>query len=111
MVSVSTLILATAGLSGLCLGQFPAEPEGITVLRSRFDSNVTISYKQTYICETTSDVRGFSGYIHLPPGALADLGEETSYPINTFFWFFEARNDPANAPLSRLYLLSGLLSY
>ncbi|EME43356.1 hypothetical protein DOTSEDRAFT_35633 [Dothistroma septosporum NZE10] len=99
-------LLVTALLSRLCRGQFPAEPEGITLLRSRFDNNVTISYKQTYICETTPDVRGFSGYIHLPPGALADLGGETSYPINTFFWFFEARKDPANAPLS-LWLTGG----
>ena len=28
------------------LAQFPPEPEGITVLRSRFDNGVTISYKE-----------------------------------------------------------------
>lgn len=55
---------------------------------------------QNDICETTPGVRSFTGYVHLPPGALEDLGEATDYPINTFFWFFEARNDPANAPLA-----------
>ena len=97
--------------------QFPAEPEGITNLRSQFDNNITISYKevlaslerrgyniadtlQNDICETTPGVKSFSGYVHLPPGNLADLGEPNDYPINTFFWFFEARKDPSNAPLA-----------
>ncbi|KAI0142615.1 serine carboxypeptidase [Hypoxylon sp. NC0597] len=52
------------------------------------------------ICETTPGVKSYAGYVHLPPGSLADLGEDQAYPINTFFWFFEARNDPENAPLS-----------
>lgn len=30
----------------LVSAQFPPEPEGITVLRSQFDKNVTISYKE-----------------------------------------------------------------
>jgi carboxypeptidase C (cathepsin A) len=55
---------------------------------------------QNDICETTPGVKSFSGYVHLPPGALEDLGEQTDYPINTFFWFFESRKDPANAPLA-----------
>ncbi|KAI4861370.1 carboxypeptidase S1-like protein B [Hypoxylon rubiginosum] len=92
---------AAIGLSILAStvrAQFPPTPENVTVLESKFGDGVTISYKEPGICETTA--KSFSGYVHLPPGSLADLGEEQEYPINTFFWFFEARNDPENAPLS-----------
>ncbi|KFY09286.1 hypothetical protein V491_08278 [Pseudogymnoascus sp. VKM F-3775] len=53
------------------------------------------------ICETTPGVKSYSGYVHLPPGLLSDIsGENQDYPINTFFWFFESRKDPKNAPLA-----------
>lgn len=55
---------------------------------------------QPGICETTPNVKSYAGYIHLPPGALADVNVQQKYPINTFFWFFESRRDPKNAPLS-----------
>lgn len=56
---------------------------------------------QNDLCETTDGVHSYSGYVHLPAEALADLGvRNQSYEINTFFWFFESRNDPANAPLA-----------
>ena len=97
---MAALLWTLIWLAQLCLAQFPAEPEGITLIRSRFNNNVTISYKENDICETTPGVRSFSGYVHLPAGALQDLGQETDYPINTFFWFFESRKDPSNAPLS-----------
>lgn len=54
------------------------------------------------ICETTDGVHSYSGYVHIPPNP----EEGRTYPINTFFWFFEARKDPKNAPLS-LWLQGG----
>lgn len=62
--------------------------------------HVLKSRSQPGICETTPGVRSYSGYVHLPPGTLNDVGVSQKYPINTFFWFFEARHDPKNAPLS-----------
>lgn len=101
---------------------FPAQPKDVTTLQSKFGDGVTISYKEvrqplepsplpgrpyscdqqttSTICETTAGVRSYAGYVQLPPGSLNDLGENQSYPINTFFWFFESRKDPENAPLS-----------
>lgn len=38
--------------------------------------------------------------MHLPPGTLNDFRLAQPYPINTYFWFFEARNNPEDAPLS-----------
>ncbi|KAF1923975.1 carboxypeptidase S1-like protein B [Didymella exigua CBS 183.55] len=85
------------GLAVSAVAQFPPEPVGVKVLQSRFGEGVTISYKENDLCETTPGVRSYSGHVYLPPGT-ADLGQGQDYPMNTFFWFFEARNDPSNAP-------------
>ncbi|KAI0865245.1 carboxypeptidase S1 [Xylaria cubensis] len=91
----------TAGLlAPTVVAQFPPTPEGVTTIESKFDNGVTISYKEPGICETTEGVKSYAGYVHIPAGTLDDLGQPQDYPINTFFWFFEARKDPANAPLS-----------
>ncbi|KDN72270.1 putative serine carboxypeptidase [Colletotrichum sublineola] len=88
MLSSASLLLG--GLIGLAAAQFPPTPEGIKVLKSKFHENVTISYKESY-----------AGYVRLPPGTLDDVdGEAQDYPVNTFFWFFEARKAPENAPLA-----------
>ncbi|KAK5991499.1 Serine carboxypeptidase A [Cladobotryum mycophilum] len=79
----------------------PPKPEGVTVLKSKLHDQVSISYKEPGLCETTPGVKSFAGHVHLPPGILDDVnGHPQDYPMNTFFWFFEARKDPENAPLA-----------
>jgi len=94
------LALATALFclvrSSVAGGGFPPKVEGVTVVQSKFHENVSVSFKQPGICETTPGVKSYSGYVHLPP----DFLDGQSYPVNTFFWFFEARNSPETAPLS-----------
>ncbi|KAI0123686.1 carboxypeptidase C [Xylariales sp. AK1849] len=93
--------LLCAVFSGVAAARFPPTPEGIKILKSKFHENVTISYKEPGICETTPGVKSYSGYVHLPAGFLDEGGgEEQNYPVNTFFWFFEARKDPQKAPLT-----------
>lgn len=113
-ISIAVLSVWT----GLVLAQFPPPLEGVTVLESHVEDGARISYKEVCnyeclsdrnvltamkndLCETTAGVKSYAGYIHLPAGALNDLGvQNQTYEINTFFWFFESRKDPENAPLS-----------
>ena len=60
-------------------------------------NNVTIRYKEPGkegVCETTPGVKSYAGYVDLSPTE------------HTFFWFFEARHDPKNAPIT-LWLNGG----
>ncbi|GLI79427.1 hypothetical protein PoHVEF18_007762 [Penicillium ochrochloron] len=100
MVPTITWLAAVSLVGTVAAQYFPPTPEALTVVESKHEKGVKISYKQPGICETTPGVRSYSGYVHLPPGTLNDVGVSQKYPINTFFWFFEARHDPKNAPLS-----------
>ncbi|KAL5360366.1 Alpha/Beta hydrolase protein [Aspergillus floccosus] len=101
MPSAKSVVIGAVGLAGAVAGQyFPPTPEGLKVVHSKHEKGVKISYKEPGVCETTPGVKSYSGYVHLPPGTLKDVSLDQDYPINTFFWFFEARNDPRNAPLS-----------
>ncbi|KAI9793675.1 MAG: hypothetical protein M1816_007570 [Peltula sp. TS41687] len=95
------LLVIASCLFGLVSSKyFPPAPENVTTLQSKFHPGVTISYKEPGICETTPGVKSYSGYVNLPPGSLEDVGLPQDYNISYFFWFFESRKDPANAPLS-----------
>lgn len=70
-------------------------PKQVTDLKTiKTANNVTIRYKEPGICETTPGVKSYSGYVDLSPTE------------HTFFWFFEARHDPENAPIT-LWLNGG----
>ena len=75
--------------------QLPEDPTGVHKIVT--SNNVTIRYKEPGkqgICETTPGVKSYSGYVDIAPAS------------PTFFYFFEARHDPANAPIT-LWLNGG----
>ena len=75
--------------------QVPANATGVNTITA--PSGAQIRYKEpgkAGVCETTPGVNSYSGYIDLAPD------------VHTFFWFFEARHNPAEAPIT-LWLNGG----
>ncbi|KAI0124262.1 putative carboxypeptidase S1 [Xylariales sp. AK1849] len=64
------------------------------ILKSRLTEGVEITYKEPGICETTPGVKSYSGYLTLSSTPLQP------YVQKTFFWFFESRNAPEDAPVA-----------
>jgi hypothetical protein len=70
--------------------QIPQDPEGVMTITS--PQGASIRFKQPGkqgVCETAEGADDYSGYI--------SLDEKT----NMFFWFFEARENPSEKPVSR----------
>ncbi|KAF9731989.1 hypothetical protein PMIN06_000225 [Paraphaeosphaeria minitans] len=74
----------------------PVDPSGVRTITSPQGAQIRFKQpgKDGGICETTPGVDDYAGYI--------SLDEKT----NMFFWFFEARTDPSNKPLT-LWLNGG----
>jgi hypothetical protein len=67
--------------------QLPAEPKGVKTIHIP-GSNHTVRYREPHLCETVPGVKTYSGYI--------DIADDK----HMFFWFFEAREDPENKPVT-----------
>lgn len=93
-LTILTALLACANLavarkSSLEERQIPKDPEGVMTITS--PQGASIRFKQPGrhgICETGEGVDDYAGYI--------SLDEKT----NMFFWFFEARENPSEKPVS-----------
>ncbi|KKY21045.1 putative peptidase s10 serine carboxypeptidase [Diplodia seriata] len=84
-----------AGRRGLLKRQVPADPTGVQEVVSPGGAKVT--YKQpgkAGVCETAEGVDDYAGYISL------------NERYNVFYWFFEARENPTEKPLT-LWLNGG----
>ncbi|KAI0397326.1 alpha/beta-hydrolase [Xylariaceae sp. FL0594] len=90
------LLASTLLASGAMSAALPPRMEGGKTVQSLLDPKVSLSFKETHICETTPGVKSYSGYVNLPAGTV----EGQDYDIHTFFWFFESRKEPEHAPLS-----------
>ncbi|UPX17302.1 uncharacterized protein EKO05_0007668 [Ascochyta rabiei] len=89
-------LVALSSFAVAASAAFPLKPENVTVVQSTKFPGVSISYKETSICETTEGIKGYSGFVHLP----VDLLRNRSYESHIYYWFFQARHDAENAPLS-----------
>ncbi|TVY82437.1 Carboxypeptidase S1-like protein B [Lachnellula suecica] len=93
------LLCLSLGSAAASFGVFPrGAPANATDVKTIISpGGATIRYKQpgkAGVCETTPGVNDYAGYV--------DLDNAT----HMFFWFVEARNDPASAPLT-LWLNGG----
>ena len=69
--------------------QLPGGATGVKTITT--PSNVQIRYKELSaqgICDTTPGVRSFAGYV------------DVSLDVHTYFWFFESRHSPSEAPVT-----------
>lgn len=95
------LVLRLGSIYTLAAAQYPPPLKGQKEIRTSYNPNIFVRYKNpsSVICRTTNpNQKQYTGYIHLPPKTLAPVQQD--YPINTFFWFVEARENPENAPLT-----------
>lgn len=89
---------------GMGLAQFLppiSTSTNLTVIKSPVNENVTISFKSPPVgtCTTIfATQKQYTGYVNIPPGDV--VAAPNDYPINTFFWFIEARQIPETAPLT-----------
>ncbi len=69
--------------------QLPTNPNDVTTIVNPLGNNVRYTQPgQLGICETTPGVRSYAGYIDL------------STKAHVYFWFFEARENATEAPLT-----------
>jgi len=99
---LSPVILGSIlGFVAHSFAQYPPPITYDTILKSPINPNITISYKNPdpSTCATAfATQKQYSGYVSLPPFTLEPY--QQNYSINTFFWFFEARNNSNTAPLT-----------
>jgi len=96
VLAISCIITTSAAEYG-----YPPPVTGTKQISTPGDPDVVVTYKEpsNEICRTWyPDQKQFAGHIHLPPGTLTPIRQ--NYPINTFFWFFEAQENPKDAPLT-----------
>ncbi|KAM3564553.1 hypothetical protein ARSEF4850_001799 [Beauveria asiatica] len=97
-------LLFIASLLTLSVAKFPEDAAGITTKHIDGQPGVSITYKETKICETRA--KAWAGYVHMPSWHLSEIQTADPYNVSMFFWYFEARNSPSNATTG-IYLAGG----
>ena len=91
-------------LLGITFAQFPPPQSSfsdVKVLQSPANKDITIRFKSPLpgTCTTVfATQKQYTGFVTIPPDDV--VSAPNTYPINTFFWFIEARQEPEKAPLT-----------
>lgn len=96
--------LSGLAVASLAAASFPPVLQDIITKEIKDVPGVFIRYKETHICETNA--KAYAGYVDIPADYLSDIQSDDLYNISTFFWYFQARNDPHKAPTT-IYLAGG----
>lgn len=104
MALLRWLVSSIALAASFATAQFPPTPQGVTTKEVPSHPGVSISYKETYICETQA--KAWAGYVNMPSSYLSDIEGSDPYNVSMFFWYFEARESPKIAPTA-IYLAGG----
>ncbi|VUC25523.1 unnamed protein product [Clonostachys rosea] len=107
-MKLSTLLSSLALGEAVAAQSFASPPQNINTTLSQKFPGAQITYKEVKgICETTPNVRSYSGHISLPKDLIPDAtGWEDGVSGHLHFWYFEARNNATTAPTS-IYLGGG----
>jgi carboxypeptidase C (cathepsin A) len=97
-------VLVSLALTSFATASFPPLPEDIITKNIEHVPGASISYKETRICETKA--KAYAGYVDLPADYISDTQGNKTHDISIFFWYFEARNAPREAPTT-IYLAGG----
>lgn len=98
------LLVAFTSLLPSAAAHFPAEVTDVTTKHMDGQPGVSITYKETKICEKKA--KAWAGYVHMPYWYLSEIQTADPYNVSMFFWYFEARNSPSNASTG-IYLAGG----
>ncbi|KAK0777444.1 hypothetical protein LTR59_013859 [Friedmanniomyces endolithicus] len=102
------LSLGAVGLSvastAVAQGGFPPPLAGDIKTIPAAGSDASISYRETSICE--EHAKAWAGYVHMPSTYIQDVQGDDPYNASYFFWYFEARVNPREAPTA-IYLAGG----
>ncbi|KAL2074958.1 hypothetical protein VTL71DRAFT_8738 [Oculimacula yallundae] len=93
-------------LSAFVLILFHLSP--VLTLSLRLRDDIRVDSKPVTLCEETSGVESYSGYIRLAPRVLKEYGIDSAqdYPVNIFFWYFQNRKKKTDSPLT-VYFMGG----
>ena len=87
-MSLVLQIFVASSLAFHALAQFVPLPTDLTTAKGAAGINVRFKQVPSNICELNPKVKSFSGYSDIAPDQ------------HVFWWFFEAREDPTNKPLT-----------